>query len=89
MCKQHEVTPEMKREAMSRYFDLIDTGDAASVRAELNTWLSQKPAHVLAWTRAQQIARLTAAYLRATEPGADKEQLDAFISAIVEVRRSP
>lgn len=88
MCEKHEVTSEMKREAMSRYFDLIDTGGAASVWVDLNTWLSQNPAHGLAWTRAQRIARLTAAYLRATEPGVDKEQLDTFVNAIDRERRS-
>jgi hypothetical protein len=69
---------------MSRYFDLIDRGDTESVWVELVTWLSQNPAHGLAWARAQQIARLTGTYLRATEPCADKERLHTFVNAIGE-----
>jgi ferric-dicitrate binding protein FerR (iron transport regulator) len=78
------VTSEINREAMSRYFDLIDTGDSASVRAELSMWLSRNPAHSLAWARAQRIARLTVAYLNATDPGVETEQLDTFGNALGE-----
>jgi len=87
MCRQHEVTPEMEREALSRLFDYIDTSDVTIMMCELNTWLRQNPAHRLAWARARQIARLTTAYLRATDSGAGKEQMDRFVEAIIDERR--
>ena len=87
MCSQHDVTLEMEREAQSRLFELIDAADLTIVMAELNTWLQQNPAHRLAWARARQIARMTAAYLRATDPGAGKEQMDRFVDAIEDERR--
>ena len=87
MCSQHDVTLEMEREALSRLFDLIDAVDVTTVMVELNTWLQQDSAHRLAWSRARQIARLTAAYLRATDPGAGKEQMDRFVDAIDDERR--
>lgn len=82
MGAQHEVTIEMEREALSLLFDMIDAVDVTNVIVEINTWLQQDRAHRLAWARARQIARLTAAYLRATAPGAEKEQMDRFVDAI-------
>jgi len=87
MRRQHEVTPEMEREALSRLFDYIDTSDVTIVMIELNTWIQQNPAHRLAWARARQIARLMTAYLRATAPGAGKEQMNRFVDAIIDERR--
>ena len=72
---------------MSRLFDLTDAIDITIVMFEVNTWLLQNPAHRLAWARVQRIARLIAAYLRATDPGADEEQMDKFVEAIVAERR--
>jgi len=72
---------------MSRLVDLIDAVDVTIVMFELNTWLQQNPAHRIAWARARQIARLTTAYLRATDPGADEEQMDRFVSAVNDERR--
>lgn len=82
-----EEIDELDREAMSRLFDLIDAEDVASVLLELNTWLRQRPAHRRAWVRVQRISRLMVAFLRATEPDAGKEDMDAFVDVIDEEPR--
>jgi ferric-dicitrate binding protein FerR (iron transport regulator) len=83
MCS-HEVTEELEREALSRWFDLLDAADVGSALEELDEWIQQDPAHEIAWDSAVRLARLAALFLRAAEPGAGKEELEALVEAMEE-----
>jgi ferric-dicitrate binding protein FerR (iron transport regulator) len=91
MRRQHTVTEQMEDEAMSHYFALTDAeGDLADALSKLNRWLRENPAHGVAWARARRMSRFMVLYLKATEPGASKEEIAAFFDAIKqERRRSP
>jgi len=76
---QPAVTGEMEDEAMLHYFAIIDAeGNLAPVLSRLNEWLSENPAHQVAWERKLRTSRLIAAYLKASEPGSSAEELHEF-----------
>lgn len=89
MGHQHAVTEEMDDQAMRHFFALMDArteGNVVGVLSDVNAWLRRNPAHRVAWARIQRANRLLVAYLKATEPGASKQQIYAFFGAIAEER---
>jgi hypothetical protein len=86
--QQHTVTQQMDDEADSLFFALVDAGgDLPAVLSKVNDWLCENPAHRVAWARAQRTSRLLVALLKAGEPDASKEEIEAFFEAIAEERR--
>ena len=88
MPKQHTVTDLIQTAAISHFFALIDAqGNLATVLPKVNAWLSEEPAHHVAWEHLQCTCRLMRPFFKAAEPGASDQDIAAFIQALEHERR--